>query len=162
MALSLVPPTTPLLCNFVHILLMEANGDLSPLDIPALESIYDLCMKGDTQALNQLSDNHPSHRIRATARFILRKHHFEKERVTSIVASIPNDSGSHAEFLTLNLGLRICLKPLGASPDAIKIKAREAINVAMLNGTFTSGTNAEIETWLYDVSVKEVGKATGT
>lgn len=69
-------PSTPLRCDFAHICLMEANGDLSPLDIPKLAHLLNLCIQGDINEITNLA--HPSNRSRAAiaARYILRKHQF--------------------------------------------------------------------------------------
>lgn len=74
---------TPILCDFGHILLMEANGDLSPLDIPALNNVLSLCIKGDLPSLRKLANPTDRSRAASAARFILRKHDFAVGREAS-------------------------------------------------------------------------------
>lgn len=71
-------------CDFGHILLMEANGDLSPLDIPALNHLLQLCISNDLPAIRSLAIPTNRSRSASAARFILRKHDFNIARETSI------------------------------------------------------------------------------
>jgi hypothetical protein len=66
--------------DYVRIILMEANGDCSPLDIPALERLMMACIIADLPTIQVQAS--PTNRSRAAsaARFILRKHEFATAR----------------------------------------------------------------------------------
>lgn len=65
--------------DFIDILLKAANADMSPRDLPALASLMRVCLEGDEARLSEMAQ-HPNPRIRGEARFILKKHTFNKAR----------------------------------------------------------------------------------
>ena len=85
MALSSNPVRRRIEANFVGILLKAANADLSPRDIPALENLMRLCMKGDLNGLERFT-THPNPRISSEARHILREHKFGLSRIAATAA----------------------------------------------------------------------------